>query len=227
MDMRELATNDFKKNLYKLISNSEFVNTMENLRKCVSMKLVRSNEEDKLRNASLAYIRSSIFDDDLAAIHMKKSHIKLNQPIYVSMSILDLFKHLMYDFYYIELKKQYGDRCGVLYTDTDSLLMEIQTEDVHEDMKSYIYMYDTSDYPRDHPMHSKVNKKVVGKMKDEGAGTPITEYVGSRPKIHFIKKADYADIRKSKGVKKNVVKRHIKHTLYKQAPFENKCSNTR
>ena len=179
-DLRKIATSDFEKNLYKLMNNSVFGKTMENLRKRVDVKLVRSNEEERLRKlrASPAFNRSKIFDNDLAALHMQKSNIKFNRPVYVGMSILDLSKHLMYDFYYNELKKQYGDRCEVLYTDTDSLLMEIQTEDVYKDMAEKIDMYDTSDYPKDNPLHSVVNKKVLGKMKDECAGTPMAEYVG-------------------------------------------------
>ena len=135
------------------------------------------------------------------------------------MSILDLSKHLMYDFYYNELKKQYGDRCEVLYTDTDSLLLNIQTEDVYQDMAQNIDWYDTSDFPQDHPLYSSVNKKVLGKMKDECAGTPIAEYIGLRPKMYSIKMSNDSEIKKAKGVKKYVVKKYIKHEQYKEALF--------
>ena len=83
------------------------------------------------------------------------------------MSVLDLSKHLMYDFYYNQLKKkQYGEHCQLLYTDTDSLLLEIQTEDVYKDMGASAGLYDTSDYPKDHPQYSEENKKSCG--QDEG-----------------------------------------------------------
>ena len=96
------------------------------------MKLVRASEEDKIRRliASPAFARANIFDDDLAAIQVHKSRLVLNRPVYVGMSILDLSKSLMYDFYYNRMKAQHGDRCQLIYTDTDSLLLEIQTEDV-------------------------------------------------------------------------------------------------
>ena len=87
------------------------------------------------------------------------------------------------------MKAQYGDRVELLYTDTDSLLLEIQTEDVYSDMADHPSLYDTSDFPEDHPLHSKVNKKVLGKMKDECAGHPIAEYVGLRPKMYSILEA--------------------------------------
>ncbi|MEW8689329.1 MAG: hypothetical protein AB2556_26195, partial [Candidatus Thiodiazotropha sp.] len=106
----------------------------------------------------------------------------LNRPIYVGMSILDLSKTLMYDFYYNRLQRQNGERCQLLYSDTDSLLLEIETEDVYEDMAKHQDLYDTSDCPKGHPLHSTENKEVLGKMKDECAGRSIAEYVGLRPK---------------------------------------------
>ena len=93
------ATSGFEKDLYKLMNNSVFGKTMENLRKRVDVKLVRRNEEDKLRHliASPAFARVNIFDDDLAAIKVHKSRLELSRPVYVGMSVLDLSKHLMYN----------------------------------------------------------------------------------------------------------------------------------
>ena len=198
-ELRKQATSAFEKDLYKLMNNSVFGKTMENLRRRVNMKLVRSHEEDKLRRliASPSFARANIFDDDLAAIQVHKSRLVLNRPVYVGMSILDLSKTLMYDFYYGQLKNQYGDRCQLLYTDTDSLLLEIQTEDVYRDMGQHAGLYDTSDYPREHPLHSVENKKVVGKMTDECAGRPIAEYIGLRPKMYSILEANGENIKKA------------------------------
>ena len=135
------------------------------------------------------------------------------------MTILENSKILMYDFFYNHLKKQYGSKCELLYTDTDSLLLEIETEDVYEDIKKNISHYDTSDYPKEHPLYSNVNKKVLGKMKDECAGTPIAECVYLRPKMYSILKADEKNIKKAKGVKKSVVKKQITHEQYKETLF--------
>ena len=193
---------------------------MVNLRRRVDVP-VRSNEEDKLRRliASPAFARANIFDDDLAAIQVHKSRLVLNRPVFVGMSILDLSKHLMYDFYYNQLRGQYGDRCQLLYTDTDSLLLQVQTEEVFRDMASQAELYDTSDYQPEHPLHSNANKKMLRKMKDECAGRPIAEYVGLRPKMYSIFAAGRGNIKKAKGVKKNVVKKHIRHEQYKEALF--------
>ena len=222
-ELRKNATGDFEKDLYKLMNNSVFGKTMENLRRRVDVKLVRAHEEDKLRRliASPAFARANIFYDDLAAIQVHKSRLVLNRPVYVGMSILDLSKHLMYNFYYNQLRRQYGDRCQLLYTDTDSLLLEIETDDVYQDMAMHAYrdLYDTSGYPEDHPLHSTANKKVLGKMKDECAGRPIAEYVGLRPKMYSILEAGGMNIKKAKGVKKCVVKKHIRHEQYKETLF--------
>ena len=197
-ELRKKAASDFEKDLYKLMNNSVFGKTMENLRRRVDVKLVRSHVEDKLRRiiASPAFARANIFDDDLAAIQIHKSRLALNRPVFMGMSILDLSKHLMYDFYYNQLRGQYGDRCQLLYTDTDSLLLEVQSEDVFRDMASHAELYDTSDYPPEHPLHSIANKKVLGKMKDECAGRPIAEYVGLRPKMYSILEAGGGNIKK-------------------------------
>ena len=223
-ELRKKATTDFEKDLYKLMNNSVFGKTMENLRKRVDVKIVRSHEEDKLRRliASPSFARANIFDDDLAAIQVHKSRLVLNRPVYVGMSVLDLSKHLMYDFYYNQMKAQYGERCQFIYGDTDSLLLEIETKDVYQDMAKHAELYDTSDFPKDHPLHCMANKKVVGKMKDECAGRPIAEYVGLRPKMYSILEASGCNIKRAKGVKKSVVKKHIRHEQYKEALFEKK-----
>ena len=187
-EFRKQAKNDFEKNFYKLMNNSVFGKTMENLRNRVDIKIVRSNEKDKIRKlvASPLYSRHVIFTNDLVGIDMHKSRLLLNKPVYTGMTILDKSKILMYDFFYNHLKKQYGEKCELLYTDTDSLLLKIETEDVYKDIKANENFYDTSDYPKEHPLHSTVNKKVLGKMKDECAGTPILEYVGLRSKMYSI-----------------------------------------
>jgi hypothetical protein len=130
------------------------------------------------------------------------------------MSILDLSKLLMYDFYYNKVKTKYRDRGTLLYTDTDSLLMHIETEDIYADIAADPDEYDTSDYPDDHPLHSTRNKKVLGKMKDECAGVPVAEFVGLRPKMYSILKSDSNELKKANGVKKNVVKQQIRHQQY-------------
>ena len=223
-EFRKKASSDFEKNFYKLMNNSVFGKTTENLRNRVDIKIVRSSEEDKIRKlvASPLYSRFAKFTNDLAGIDMHKSNLLLNKPVYTAMTILDNSKILMYDFFHNKLKQQYGPKHELLYTDTDSRLLEIETDDVYKDIEADKNLYDTSDYPKEHSLHSGANKKVLGEMKDECAGTPIAECVCLRPKMYSIMKADEKIIKKAKGVKKCVVKKEIKHEQYKETLFGSK-----
>ena len=196
------AKNDFEKNFYKLMNNTVFGKTMENLRKRVDVKIVRSNGMRKIRKltANPLFAGYALFSNNLAGISMRKEKVLFNKPVYVGMAILDNSKILMYDFYYNNFKKKSSPRCNLLYTDTDSLLMEIQTDDVYKDMEGQKELYDTSDYPKEHPLYSEVNKKVLGKMKDEMNGKPISECVCLRPKMYSIL-TEGKNIKKEKGVK--------------------------
>ena len=80
----------------------------------------------------------------MAGIHMHKTRLVLNKPVYTGMTILENSKILMYDFYCNYLKYRYGSNCELIYTDTDSLLLNIQTEDVYKDIKEDSWLYDTS-----------------------------------------------------------------------------------
>ncbi len=153
---------------------------------------------------------------------MRKSKLILNKSVYTGMTILDNSKILMYDFFYNHLKKEYGPRCELLYTDMDSLLLEIETDDVYKDIELNRLLYDTSDYPKEHPLHLNANRKVLDKMKDECAGTPIAECVCLRPKMYSIMTADEKNIKKEKGIKKSVVKKQIMHGQYKKTLFGTK-----
>ncbi|KAL9962348.1 hypothetical protein ACROYT_G031442 [Oculina patagonica] len=187
-EFRKKAKNNFEKTFYKLMNNSVFGKTMENLRNRVDIRIVRSDQTNKIRKlvASPLYSRHVMFSNDLVGIDMRKSKLFLNKPVYTGMTILDVSKLCMYDFFYNHLKKEYGERCELLYTDTDSLLLVIETEDVYADMAKNIGEYDTSDYPEEHSLYSKENKKVLGKMKDECAGKLISECVCLRPKMYSI-----------------------------------------
>ena len=116
------------------------------------------SEENRTVNLSLEHLlrKPKIFDHDFAAIHTHKTSLKLNRPVYVRMSILDLSKHLMFDYYYNHLNIEYGDRCNLLYTDTNSLLLDIKTKDIYADMARDANLYDFS---KDHFHYSYENKQ--------------------------------------------------------------------
>ena len=139
------------------------------------------------------------------------------------MCILDLSKTLMYEFHYEYIKRKYGDKAKLLFTDTDSLMYEIQTTDFYKDIAPDVQtMFDTSNYPHNHPSGIKtgVNKKVIGLMKDEAGGKIITEFVGLRAKNYAFLLGN-KEHKKCKGIKKNVTKNNITFKDYENCLFTN------
>jgi len=138
-EFRKQAKSDFETDFYKLMNNSVFGKTMENLRNRADVKIVRAREENKIRKlvSDPSYSRFTLFSNDMAGIHIHKRRLVLNKPVYTGMTILENSKLLMYDFYYNILKGRYGPRCDLVYTDTDSLLLDIQTDDVYQDMNEH------------------------------------------------------------------------------------------
>ena len=204
------------------MNNSVFGKTMENIEKRVDIRLKTDKGEARKLSARPNYDHCTIFDENLVAIHMKPVKLYYNKPVYLGMCILDLSKNLMFDFHYNYMKPKYGDKAQLLYTDTDSLIYEIETEDVYADISGDVEAkFDTSEFPVNHPSDIPVgkNKKVVGTMKDESCGKIITEFVGLRPKLYSYKVDEGGEVKKCKGTKKNVVKKSIEHKDLKNCLF--------
>ena len=164
---------------------------MENLRKRVDVKLCNNIEQRNKLVSQPRFKSMKIFNDHLVAIEMRKKNLTLNRPIYCGFTILDNSKTLMYDFHYNFIKARYGTQATLLFTDTDSLLYEIKTEDVYRDMFERKELFNLSDYPTACPFHDEANRKVLGKFKDETASVPIVEFVGLRSKMYSIKTSKY------------------------------------
>ena len=218
-NLRAKAKNNFEKDFFKLMNNSVFGKTMENIRNRVDVKLV--NTEEKLRKlAAKPNFKGppKIFSENLISVHMKKTSLTMVKPVYLGMCILDLSKTIMFDFHYNYIKSKYGDKAKLLFSDTDSLMYEIETEDFYKDISGDVKnRFDTSDYPENHPsgIPTGINKKVLGMMKDEAGGKIIKEFVGLRAKLHSYKMYEGEEIKKCKGIKKQVVKSSISHEDYK------------
>jgi hypothetical protein len=212
---RSVARNTFEKDFFKLMNNSIYGKTMENLRKRVDVKLVSSKDDLLKLTASPCFQSHRIMNEDLIAVKRMKEVLTLNKPCYVGMSILDLSKTLMYDFHYNTIKKEYGDRSRLLFTDTDSLMYEIKTDDVYEDFREMGDCWDNSDYPKDSPYYSTHNKKVIGKFKDEAGGVPVIEFVGLRSKMYSYVKENGGGGMTAKGVKKYVIRNKLTHENFK------------
>ena len=216
--LRTQAKNDFEKDFFKLMNNSVFGKTMENIRNRVNIKLVDTGEQFKKLTAKPNYESRKIFNKNLISVHMKKTSLTMNKPVYLGMSILDISKTLMFDFHYKYIKTKYGNKAKLLFTDTDSFLYEIQTEDFYKDISGDVKdRFDTSNYPKNHPsvIVTGINKKVLGMFKDEAAGKNIKEFVGLRAKLYSFKMEEGKENKKCKGIKKAVVERTIRHEDYK------------
>ena len=198
---------------------------MKNIRNRVDIKLVNDKKRAEKLSAKPNFNLCNIFSEDLVAVHMKKTKLVFNKPVYLGMCILDLSKTLMYDFHYNYIKQKYGDYAKLLFTDTDSFMYIIQTEDFYKDISADVkHRFDASDYPDDHPsgIPSGLNKKVIGMFKDEVGGDIIDEFVGLRAKLYSYKIFEGEESKKCKGVKKSVVKKSIAHEDYKKCLFTRK-----
>ena len=221
-ELRKTATNSFEKDFFKLMNNSVFGKTIENIRKRQNIILDDNRQKAAKLTSRPNFVRSTIFDRNLIAVHMKKTEVCFNKPVYVGQAILDLSKTLMFNFHYNYIQKKCKHRAELLFSDTDSLMYQIYTDDFYKDISHDIETkFDTSDYPTDHPsgILTGVNKKVIGMFKDEVAGKQITYFVGLRPKLYSFKIEESKEVRKCKGIKKNVVKKGIEFEDYVHCLF--------
>ena len=217
---RTMASNDFEKDFFKLMNNSMFGKTMENLRNRRKVDLINSERRLKKIVAQPTFKSFIIFHKDLLALERAVSELTLNRPIYTGLCVLDVSKTLMYDWHYNYVKLHYpGEKSKLLFTDTDSLVYKIQTNDLYTDMLSSQEKFDFSGYPREHICYSSTNKKVIGKMKDELNGISMREFVGLRAKMYSLEYDDKS-MKKAKGVKTYVIKKHMSHIDYKNCLFD-------
>ena len=180
---RTKAKSSFEKDFFKLMNISVFGKTVGNLRKRVDFKLVTYEKKLMKLTSKPTFVTSKIINEKLVAVHKIKETLTVNRPAYVGMCILDLSKTLMYDFHKNYIKKKY-DKSKLLFTDTDSLTYEIETEDAYKDFWSDKDKFDNGEYPENSPYFDKSNKRALGKFKDEVSEIPINEFIGLRSKMY-------------------------------------------
>ena len=209
-ELRKAAKNDFEKDLFKLMNNSVFGKTMENIRKHRDIKLVATDKKRSKLVSEPNYHAINLISEDFSIIEMKKTKVKMNKPIYLGVSILEISKILMYEFWYNYMKPKYDNNVKLCYMDTDSFIMNIKTNDFSEDIASDVEnRLDTSNYEVNRPLLMGRNKKVIGLMKDELGGKIITEFITLRPKTYSYLTDDGKEDKKAKGTKKCVIKKMI------------------
>ena len=199
------------------MNNSANGKTMENVRRHGDYEIVNTPERfQKLVNKPL-FKHRHIINEDLVIVEKDKHAVELNKPIYMGMSILDYSKIHMYSFYYDVLKPKYGNKIKLVYTDTDSYVIKVETDDLYEDFKEINEYMAFSDYPAEHPNHDRSNKKVVGKFKDEMNGQIINHFIGLKPKAYCYKVyGDEKEHKKSKGVVKHKVSNQLSYKTYEE-----------
>ena len=137
-----------------------------------------------------------LIEENLSIIEMKKVKVKMNKPIYLGLSILEISETTMYEFWYDYMKRKYGDMIKLCYTDTDSLVMNIKIKNFYKDIANDVEeRFDTSNYGFDRPLPKGKNKKVIGLMKDELDGGIITEFVALRPKIYLYMTNEFIEMK--------------------------------
>ena len=196
---------------------------MESVRNHRDINLVASDKRRKRLVSEPNYHSHKKFSGHLMAIEMKKIRVKMTKPL--GMSILDISKILMYEFWYDYINPKYGNRAKLCYTDTNSFIIYIKTEDFFEDISNNVErLFDTSNYNENdkRPLPIGKNKKVPGLFKDELGGKIITEVVALRPKTYAYLMDDGSDHKKAKGTKKCVIKQKLMFENYKDCLFNNK-----
>ena len=222
--MRAKSSSKFAKDFYKLMNNAVYGKTNENLRNRVNVEVITNREVALKRACKPSFKRSYTIHEDLVIMQCATVNLELNKPVYVGFTILDLSKLLMYDFHYNKMIKRY-DNISLCFTDTDSLLYEISTNDFYDDMLEYKIDYDCSDYPYEHSNYDTSNKKVLGKFKDELNGISLEIFIGLRPKCYsllfygevannIVKNKNKNDKQTAKGTKESVKNAKLRHEHY-------------
>ena len=191
-ELRKAAKNDFEKDLFKLMNNSVFEKTMENIRKYRDIKLVTTNKRRSKLVSEPNYHTINLISEDLSIIEMKKTKVKMNKPIYLGLSTLEISKTLMYEFLYDYMKPKYNNDVKLCYMDTDSFIMNIKTNDLYKDISN------------DVENRFELGEKI------------ITEFVTLRPKTYFFVTDDGKEDKKAKGTKKCIIKKMIKFNDYRK-----------
>ena len=185
--LRMKAANDFEKDFYKLCNNSVYGKTMENVRKHRDIQLVTTNKKRSILASEPNYHSTKYISKDLLIMEMKKREVYMNKPIYLGQVISDISKILMYEFCYDYLKPKYGKNIKLCYIDTGSFVIRIKTDNFYKDISNDIdKWFDTSNYHNniDRPLQKGINKKVIGKFKDELGGRIMNEFCALRAKTY-------------------------------------------
>ena len=193
---------------------------IENVRKQRDIKLIVTEERRKKLVSEPNYASCTTFSDHLMAIEIRKTRVLMDKPILVGQAILDKSKELMHEFWYEYLKPKYKDKVILLYMDTDSFVLEIETDHFYKVTKDDLKeRFDRSKYskdmvlPEEYKKNASVNKKVIGKMKDELDKGYMREFIPLSPKVYAYEQVKVDKTlsvdKKARGISKAVTKKAL------------------
>ena len=223
--LRTKVKNDFEKDFFKLMNNSVFGKTMENVRNHRDIKLVTTNERRNKLVSESNYHTTKHFSQNVLAIEMRKTKVIMNKPVYLGQAILDISKTLMYEFWCDYIKPKHNEKAKLCYMDNDSFIIHIETEDFYKDIAQDVNkQFDTSNYDKNdkRPLPVGKNKRVIGYFKDELGGKIMGKLFGPRAKTYAFKLDNDTEKKKAKGTKKCVIKRRLKFEDYCDSIFKKK-----
>ena len=158
--LRKEAKNEFEKDFFKLMNNTVFRKTMENVRNHTDLKLVTTNKERNKLVSEPNYHTTKHFSENILAIEMRKTKVKMNNPVYLGMSILDISKMLIFEFWYSYIKPKHGDKAKLCYINTDSFVIHIITDDFYRDIANDVERwFDTSNYDENDDIQKVMSKR--------------------------------------------------------------------
>ena len=198
---------------------------MENTRKHRDIKLVTTNKRRNQLVSEPNYYTTKYISENLLVIEIKKTNIKMDKLIYLGMSILNVSKTLMREFWYDYTKPKYQDKAKLCYSDVDSFITHIKTEDFYKDITGDVEKwFDTSNYDEndERPLQIGKNKKEIGVFKDELWGKIMKEFPALRSKKYAHLMDDDSEKKKAKGTKKCVIKRSLIFKNYAYCLFNDK-----
>ena len=219
-ELRKNSKNDLEKDLFKLMNNAIFGKSMENVLNRLNIKLINNDPEKLLKLIRQPNFQNAYqISNKLCLVESTPIKTVFDKPIYIGACILETSKLHMYQFWYEHLKNKY--KVELIYTDADSFIIEVETDDIYKDMFEDKNLYDFSEYPKNHPNYDITNKKVLGKFKDEMKSLIITEFIGLKPKMYSFNYIDNNIILNKnthKGIKESISLKHdeYKRSLYKE-----------
>ena len=223
--LRTEAENEFEKDFFKLMNNTVFGKTMENVRNYRDIRIVTTNKQrDKLASEP-KYYTTKYISQNLLIMEMKKTEVKMNNPIYLGQAISDISKILMYEFWYDYISPKYGEKARLCYTDTDSFIIHIETERFYKDIANDVdSWFDTSNCDKndERPLPIGKKKKVIGMFKDRLGGKTTIEFYALRTKTYAFLLDDHTEKKRAKGTERCIIKNEIMFEHYKDCLFNDK-----